>query len=94
MRTLSTVRSILFRLAVAAGVLSSALLVGSFARHVQATDYLAQGAEGVPWVQWGLGSALVAFILAFVGKGLPRLAMLALSLPLFVLWYLMGLSLF
>jgi hypothetical protein len=84
------VRPKLFSLAVVTSFTSIAVLIGSYARHVQATDYLKQADEDLPW---GSASALVGFVLSFFGDRLPRIAAVTVASLLVVYWYLIGLSL-
>lgn len=92
--TLATIRPKLFSLAIAALATSGAVLIRVYARHVQATDYLKQGAEGVPSEQWGSATALTGFLLSFFGKRIPRIACVVIASFLIVYWYLIALSLF
>ncbi len=88
------IRPKLFSLAIAALTTSGAVLVGGYVRHVQATDYLKQGAEGVPWVQWGTATAVTGFLLSFFGKPLSRITCVIVASLLVVYWYLVAASLF
>jgi len=89
-----SIRTVLFKLGIAATVLSGAVLIGTFARHVQATDYLKQADEGLPWVDWGLGSAFLGFVLCWFGTRLTRVASVTIAFLLFVYWLLAAESLY
>jgi hypothetical protein len=94
MRLITRIRIALFACGAAGVMLSLSLVIGSFLRHVDTTDYLKQANEGVPWVRWGLGSALIGFALCFLGRNWWRLAGLSLGLLLSVWWFLIAESLY
>lgn len=93
MRVVPRIRDVLAVFGIAALALSSALVLGSFARHVVSTDYFKQADEGRPWVQWGLLSSLAAFTFSFFHKGALRVVTVLVGLVLMWLWYGMGMSL-
>jgi hypothetical protein len=78
---------------IAALALSAALIAGSFARHVVATNYFEQADEGRPWVQWGTVSALAGFVLAWFNRRMVRIASVIAGLLLTFFWYGAGMSL-
>ena len=92
--TLASIRPKLFSLAIAALATSGAILIGSYARHVQATDYLKQADEALPWVDCGLTTAVFGFPLSFFGKRLPRIACVTVASLLVAYWCLIGISLY
>jgi hypothetical protein len=88
------VRRILFDCGLAAVTLSIGLVLGSFIRPVHSQDYLEQAREGIPWVRWGLCSALIGFALCFFGNRGWRIIGVLMAFLLFVWWFLIGMSLF
>jgi hypothetical protein len=87
-------RRVLFVCGLAAVGLSIGLVVASFIRPVHSQDYLEQAREGVPWVRWGLASALIGFVLCFFGNWRWRIVSILMALVAFVWWLLIGESLF
>jgi hypothetical protein len=88
------VRRAIFACGSAAVLLSIALIVAGYNRHVDTTDYLKQADEGVPWVRWGLGSSIVGCALCFFGKRWWRIAGVILGFLLTAFWLLQAESLY
>ena len=94
MIAISRIRIVLFIFGASAVLLSLSLVIGSFFRHVDTTDYLKQADEGVPWVIWGLCSAIAGIVLCWFGRRWWRVAGLLSSVLLLIWWYLVGVSLY
>jgi hypothetical protein len=94
MKETTRTRTALFVCGIAAILLSLALVLGSFLPHVDTTDYLKQADEGVPWIQWGLGSATIGSALCFFGRRWWRVAAVGLGLVLSTLWIFIAGSLY
>jgi len=88
------VRNALFVCGIAGVLLSLSLVIGSFLRHVDTANYLKQADEGVPWVRWGFGSAVVGLLLCCFGKRWWRIAGLISAVFLVVWWCLIAESLY
>jgi hypothetical protein len=94
MKEAAGIRTALFVCGVSAILLSLALVVGSFLRRADTTDYLKQADEGVPLVLWGSGSGGIGSALCFFGRRWWRVAAVGLGLALSVWWILIGGSLY
>jgi hypothetical protein len=75
---------------------SLALLSASYLRPVRSTDYLQQGRDAVPWVQWGSGTSLAALVLCSIGRSArtTKIAFVVGATALFLMWILLAQSLF
>ncbi len=94
MSNVTSIRLSLFRLGLVAVVTSVMVLAGTFVRHVQATDYFKQAEKGQPWIDWGLGTALLGFVLCFFGRRFERAIAVVIALTLFCYWMLAAESLY
>ena len=75
---------------------SLAILASSYVRPVRSTDYLQQGRDAVPWVEWGLRTSLAAVILCSIGRSAhtKKIAFVVGATALFLVWILLAESLF
>ena len=88
--------AVVFYSGVFALLASLALLAASFLRPMRSTDYLQQGLDAVPWVQWGLSTSLAAVILCSIGRSgrTTKVAFVVGATALFFVWMLLAQSLF
>jgi len=87
-------RTIAFLVGVAAVLASLSTFIAAHFRPIDTSDYLKQGEEGVPWVQFGLGSAAVGVVFSMFGRRWQRVFSAGLGFVLLVCWYLIAESLF
>ena len=89
-------RAVVFYSGVFALLASLALLSASYLRPVRSTDYLQQGRDAVPWVQWGSGASLAALVLCSIGRSArtTKIAFVVGATALFLVWILFAQSLF
>jgi hypothetical protein len=89
-------RAVVFYSGVFVLLASLALLTASYVRPVRSTDYLQQGRDAVPWVEWGLSTSLAAVILCSTGRSAraTKIAFVVGAMGLFLVWILLAESLF
>jgi hypothetical protein len=87
------IRSGVFVCGIAGIIISMAVVVGSYLRPINTTDYIQQAEEAVPWVQSGFLSAMAGLVLCFFGKKWWRVAGVSVALLLLIWWFLIGESL-
>jgi hypothetical protein len=94
MSAVAKIRSVAFACGIVGVMVSISLVVGSFIRHVDTTNYIKQAEEGVPWVDSGLVSAFAGFVFCLMGRRWWRVAGVTLALLLLIWWFLIAESLF
>ena len=89
-------RAVVFYGGVFAVLASLALFGTSYVRSVRSTDYLQQGRDAVPRVQWGLRISLAAVILCSIGRSArtTKIAFVVGATAVFLVWILLAESLF
>ena len=87
MNAFAKIRSAIFACGLLSLFLSIALIVASYVRPVDTTDYFKQADEARPWITWGLDSAMIALPLCCFGRKWWRISTLALAAVVFVWWY-------
>jgi hypothetical protein len=82
------IRTALFACGIAGLTLSLSLVIASFLRHVDTTDYFKQADEARPWISWGFDTAAAGFVLSFFGRRWWRAVTVALCLLLLTFWFM------
>jgi hypothetical protein len=90
MPELITTRRVLSLFGSVALLVSFGVLIGTYTRDIKSTDYLQQAREAVPWLFWGLGSAVVGTALSSFGKGVRRTFGVSIGALLSIFWLLLG----
>lgn len=80
------VRSGAFALGLTAIAVSIAVIIGSYLRAIDTSDYFKQADEARPWISWGFNSAGIGLVLSFFGRKWYRAGGVAISLLLLAFW--------
>lgn len=86
MKTAARARSVAFSFGIAAAVLSLLVVIGSYLRPVDTTDYFKQADEARPWISWGFDSAVVGLVFSLFGRKWWRAGAVAVSVLLLAFW--------
>ncbi len=84
------IRSVLFCFGVTSLLVSIGVLVGVYVRPVTSTDYMQQARDAVPWLLWGMGSAVVGAGLCSFGRARLRTVFVVLSGLMAGVWLLLA----
>ena len=84
----TTIRSAAFAFGMSAIALSLLVVIRSYLRPVDTTDYFKQADEARPWISWGFDSAVIGLLLSWFGRKWWRIGAIFASLLLLTFWIL------
>jgi hypothetical protein len=90
MANLAIIRTVLFRIGVAAAILAALNWPTAYLHKPDTTDYLKQSVEAIPWIDRGLLLSLAAIVLSCFGRSWKRITGIVASAALLCFWLLIA----